>query len=132
MFAKKVLKKYKMRSRHAVVFAMQGDLGAGKTTFVQGFFRGLGLKNRAPSPTFIIMRRHGLKRGHFKNIFHVDAYRLKNAAALGVLDFENVLSDPKNIVLIEWADRVKGVLPKGTAWLKFKHGRRENERTIAI
>lgn len=115
----------------ALVFALKGELGAGKTTFVQGFFRGLGLKKRAPSPTFIIMRRHALPRQR-GNVFHVDAYRLRKAADLGVLDFDDVLANPKNIVLIEWADRAKQILPKSAVWLTFRHGKQENERRIMI
>jgi tRNA threonylcarbamoyladenosine biosynthesis protein TsaE len=115
---------------------LKGNLGAGKTTFVQGFFRGLGLKKRAPSPTFIIVRRHSLPRGLKKrkltNVFHADAYRLKNAKHLAALGFKETLADPKNIVLIEWPERAKGILPMGTIWLTFKHGKRENERHIMI
>lgn len=121
------------RRRGAAIFALQGDLGAGKTTFVQGFFEGLGLKKRAPSPTFIIMRRHTLRgRRRFSNVFHVDAYRLKDARALITLGFEDILTDPNNIILIEWAERAKKILPKNATWLKFKHGRKENERSIGI
>ena len=134
--------------RGAAVFALVGDLGAGKTMFAQGFFRGLGLKRRSPSPTFIIMRRHTLsrrahaahtpyaphraRRGTFSNVFHVDAYRLKSARHLAALDFKDVLSNPHNVVLIEWADRVKKIIPKGAIWLHFRHGKRENERSIIM
>jgi tRNA threonylcarbamoyladenosine biosynthesis protein TsaE len=123
------------KSAGALVFALKGELGAGKTTFVQGFFRGLGLMKWAPSPTFIIMRRHALpwRRGRaFSDIFHVDAYRLKKAADLGALDFDDVLGNPKNIVLIEWGDRAKQILPKNAIWLTFRHGKHENERRIMI
>jgi tRNA threonylcarbamoyladenosine biosynthesis protein TsaE len=116
--------------RGALVFALRGDLGAGKTTFVQGFLKGLGLKKRAPSPTFVIMRRHVLKHKKFSNIFHVDAYRLKNAEQLDALDFKAVLADPRNIVLVEWADRVRSALPARAIWLRFEHGKKENERAI--
>lgn len=137
-FAREALRRRSKR-RGATVFALQGDLGAGKTTFVQGFFKGLGLKKRAPSPTFIIMRRHAL-RGHagrpatFKNVFHIDAYRLKKAKDLAALDFQEIADDPQNIILIEWADRARGILPKGATWLVFAHGTRgrENERSIIM
>lgn len=111
---------------------MTGDLGAGKTTFTQGFFHGLGLKKRAQSPTFIIMRRHALKKSKFKNIFHIDAYRLKKPEHLEMLGFKELAEDPKNIILIEWAERAKKIIPKTALWLNFKHGKKENERTIII
>src|SRR5579864_2248672 len=80
----------------AIVLALKGDLGAGKTTFVQGFFRGLGLKKRTPSPTFVIMRRHALPNHKtFLNIFHIDAYRLKKAADLQALGMENIFNDER-------------------------------------
>jgi tRNA threonylcarbamoyladenosine biosynthesis protein TsaE len=118
----------------ALVFALQGDLGAGKTTFTQGFFKGLGIKRRAVSPTFVIMRRYGIrkKKSPFSNIYHFDAYRLKKAEDLEVLEFDDILSNPKNIILIEWPERVKEVLPKHTVWLKFEYGKKENERKIDL
>lgn len=118
----------------AFTIALSGDLGAGKTTFVQGFLRGLGFKRRAQSPTFVIMRRHSLPRGtrRFKNVFHVDAYRLKRGRDLGMLGFKEVLADPRNIVLIEWPERARGILPRPALRIAFRHGKTERERTIII
>lgn len=130
-----------MHGKRALVFALRGELGAGKTTFVQGFLKGLGVRKRAPSPTFVIMRRYALpragahagKRGIFKNAFHVDAYRLARAKRhLAALGLGKILSDPENIILVEWADRAKGVLPPGVIWLTFRHGKNANERHIII
>ena len=125
-----------VKKKGAIALALKGNLGAGKTTFVQGFFKGLGLKKRAPSPTFIIMRRHSLprwlKKRKLTNIFHVDAYRLKNAKHLATLGLKETLADAKNIVLVEWPAVAKRILPKGTTWIVFKHGKHENERHIMI
>jgi len=118
-------------SRGALIFALAGELGSGKTTFVQGFFRGLGLK-RAASPTFIIMRRTALKSRKFKNVFHVDAYRIKKPKELSALGFRDILENPQNIVLIEWAEKIKNILPKRAFWLRFRHGKKENERKISL
>jgi len=114
------------------VFALQGDLGAGKTTFTQGFLKGLGSKKRVTSPTFVLMRRHTLSNKKTKNFFHIDAYRLKEPEHLAALELEVILSDPENVILIEWPEQAKKFLPKNTTWLKFKHGKKENERIIAI
>ncbi len=115
------------------VVVLSGELGAGKTTFVQGFFRGAGIKKRALSPTFVIMRRYRLApRKKYSHIFHIDAYRIKNAEQLSSLAFDETLADPKNLILIEWGERIKSVLPKSARWLEFRHGRKENERTITI
>ncbi len=128
-FAKTILKS-KPRRSGATVFALSGELGAGKTTFVQGFFQGLGIKKRAISPTFIIMRRHAIKNKRFANVHHVDAYRIKRTGDLGPLGFEKIFQDQRNIILIEWAENIKKILPKGTMRLKFRHGSKEHERTI--
>lgn len=114
----------------ALVIALDGDLGAGKTTFIQGFFRGLGLKRSPMSPTFILMRRTAIRAGHFRNVYHMDAYRLKEAGELKALDFDLIKSDPRNIILVEWANNIKKALPKDSVRIKIRHGRNENGRTL--
>ncbi len=98
------------------VIALSGDLGSGKTTFVQGVAKGLGVSNRIISPTFILLRKYG-------NFYHVDLYRLeenieKEVRNLGVFD---IWKDPKNIVVIEWAEKIKDMVPKGAKWIKFEN-----------
>jgi tRNA threonylcarbamoyladenosine biosynthesis protein TsaE len=123
-----------------IVLALQGDLGAGKTTFIQGFMKGLGSKKRVTSPTFILMRRHKVGGATkttktpkpFSNVFHIDAYRLKKPEQFGVLGLEDILKDPRNIVLIEWPEQAKKLIPKNALWLKFEYGKKENQRTITI
>jgi tRNA threonylcarbamoyl adenosine modification protein YjeE len=129
----------KLKINGPVVIALQGDLGAGKTTFVQGLMKGLGSKNRVASPTFILMRRHKLSTGAalskaktFSNVFHIDAYRLKKPEQFDVLGLEEILKDPKNIVLIEWPEQAKKLIPKSALWIKFEYGEKENERKITI
>ena len=129
-FARGATGRKKLSTKGALVLALQGELGAGKTTFVQGFLKGLGLKKRAQSPTFIIMRRHKIARGKFKNIFHIDAYRLKAPKQLASLGFHEILMGSKNVILVEWPERVSKILPKNTAWISFKHTKKEHERTI--
>jgi tRNA threonylcarbamoyladenosine biosynthesis protein TsaE len=122
----------------ATVFALQGNLGAGKTTFVQGFLKGMGSKKPATSPTFVLMRRHVLRAGRaggqkkFKNVFHIDAYRLKKPEHAAVLTLDVALNEPDSILLIEWPEQAKKFLPKNMTWIKFKYGGKENERTITI
>lgn len=117
--------------KHARVVALVGDLGAGKTAFVQGFAKALGIKRHLPSPTFLIFRNYGLRTNDFKFLYHADVYRMDDAGELDVLDFDKVLANPDNIVIIEWADKIKKILPKDTIWLNFSHGTKETERTIA-
>jgi tRNA threonylcarbamoyladenosine biosynthesis protein TsaE len=116
----------------AVIFALQGNLGAGKTTFTQGFYKGLGIKKRPASPTFVIMRRAKIKHPQFNNIYHIDAYRLKKDIPLEALGFKEVFSNGHNLVVVEWPENLRSALPKKIFWLKFIYGKKENERKITI
>ncbi|MBI5220456.1 MAG: tRNA (adenosine(37)-N6)-threonylcarbamoyltransferase complex ATPase subunit type 1 TsaE [Candidatus Liptonbacteria bacterium] len=119
--------------KRALVIALAGDLGSGKTTFIQGFLRALGVRGRLTSPTFVLMKKYVLRKRNWKRAFHLDFYRLQQHAQLGPLDFAALLADPQNIVLIEWADRLPRALPsRQTVWLRFHHGQREHERAIEI
>lgn len=118
--------------KSATVVALQGELGAGKTTFVQGFLKGLGSRKRVTSPTFILMRRHRLSGKKIKNVFHIDAYRLQKPDHFIPLELDIIMSEPRNMVLIEWPERAKRFLPKDTVRLRFTYGKKENERTITI
>jgi tRNA threonylcarbamoyladenosine biosynthesis protein TsaE len=110
----------------AMVLALVGDLGAGKTTFIQTFLKSLGVSRRITSPTFLIMRKYP------KNLYHIDCYRIKDQQELMVLGFREVIDNHENLVLIEWADKVKNVLPQDSIWIRIKHGDRENERVFEI
>lgn len=88
------------------------------------------------------MRRHALgsarasktarARSKLLNVYHIDAYRLKKPEHLAVLKFDEILGEPRNVVLIEWPEQAKDLLPKNALWLKFTYGKKENERTITI
>jgi len=101
------------RNQGALVIGLEGNLGAGKTTFVQAFAKGLGIKARLTSPTFVLMKKYG-------SLFHFDCYRIKNEKDLLDLDFKEIIAEPKNIVLIEWAEKIRKFLPKNKIWIKFK------------
>jgi tRNA threonylcarbamoyladenosine biosynthesis protein TsaE len=112
MLAKEILK-HKNNKKLALVFGFTGNLGAGKTTFIQSFAKGLGIKSRLTSPTFVLMKKYG-------NLFHLDCYRIKDYKDILALDFQEIISNFKNIVVIEWAEKIKKILPKDTVWIKFK------------
>lgn len=91
------------------VIALSGELGSGKTTFAQGFAEGLGIKDKVISPTFLIIRQYKIPSQ--KNFFyHIDLYRLENVN-LRHSGLEEILSEPNNVVLIEWADKIAKDLP---------------------
>ena len=103
----------KKLQNQSVVLGLSGNLGGGKTTFLQGFAEGLKIKEKILSPTFVIMKRFG-------NFYHIDCYRVKNEKDVLGLDFKNIIKDPKNIVAIEWPEKIKSILPKNTIFIKFK------------
>jgi tRNA threonylcarbamoyl adenosine modification protein YjeE len=92
--------------RRCAVFA--GASRAGKTTFVQGLARGLGIREYVQSPTFILVMEHRgtLPDGQPVRLYHVDLYRLEEPGELATFGLEDCLSDPAGIVVIEWADRL--------------------------
>lgn len=94
----------------ALVIALSGNLGAGKTTLVQIMARLLGIKEKVTSPTFTIMKSYPLK-GEFSYLIHMDAYRLENIDELGPLSFPEVLKDKTNLLCIEWAEKIQAALP---------------------
>ena len=101
------------------VFALSGELGSGKTTFVQGFAEGLGLKGRIISPTFILMRKYEVGD---KNFYHTDLYRLEGNIENEVINLGlgELWERPENIVVIEWAEKVEKMIPKAAKWIKFE------------
>jgi len=131
ILAKEVLST-KNRFHAAIVIGLRGALGAGKTTLIQGFFRGAGVKRRATSPTFVLVRRVPIKKKFFRNVFHIDAYRLRRQRDFSALDLEKAMADPKNVILVEWADKAERFLPAETLWITLKHGRTGNERIVQV
>jgi len=116
----------------ALVLGLVGDLGGGKTTFLQGFAKGLGIKEKILSPSFVILRRFEIKDLRFKNFYHIDCYRISKPKEILDLGFKEIISDPKNIIAIEWADRIKKILPKKILILKFDFINHQNQRKIEI
>ena len=110
----------------ALVLALMGDFGSGKTTFAQTFAEALGVKEKTKSPTFIIFRKSKIadkewnKKG-FENFYHFDVYRIHNEKEILNLGWEEIISNPKNIVLVEWADKIEKILPKNCVKIMFKH-----------
>lgn len=120
LFARSLARELKP-GRHATAVALSGPLGGGKTTFTQGFAEGLGVKEKVKSPTFILMQRFALRSKKFSHFYHLDCYRFKNAKEVRAIGLPEVLADSHNLVLIEWAEKIKGALPKRRITVKFSH-----------
>lgn len=134
--AQEILKKKKKRKK-AFVIGLKGELGSGKTTFLQGFAKGLGIKEKVLSPTFVIIKKFQLDNysinqlNNFTFFYHIDCYRIKKAKEILDLDFKKIISEPKNIVAIEWPEKIKRIMPKNTLWIEFNFIN-EKSRKISV
>ncbi|MCH8741331.1 tRNA (adenosine(37)-N6)-threonylcarbamoyltransferase complex ATPase subunit type 1 TsaE [Patescibacteria group bacterium] len=145
VLAKKIIQS-SAKKKHAKVFGLIGDLGGGKTTFLQGFAKGLTIKEKILSPTFVIIKKYKIPRhqssltrrrcgtqqntpapeqslmqgtARYGILYHVDCYRIQKTQEILDLGFKKMISDQKNIVTIEWADRIRRIMPKDTTWIYF-------------
>lgn len=121
------------------IICLSGDLGAGKTTFTQGLLKGLKIKGPYTSPTFAIMKEYRIKNQKLRikknanskkfmihnskfmiqRIFHIDAYRITSKDLLE-LGFKDFAGKPDSIVIIEWPERVKKIIPTNSVWINFE------------
>ena len=139
-----------------IIIGLYGELGTGKTTFMKYFAEALGVKETIQSPTFVIMKSYNTsphlplgrsplsltRRGEeengsflggevFEKLIHIDAYRIEKTAEMLNLGWEELISSPKNIICIEWPEKIRGIMPPHIV-VRFEHNERENERKISI
>ena len=107
----KIAKELVQKLQGGEVLALVGNLGAGKTVFVKGLAKALGIEDNITSPTFVLMKIYQSQHKKIKRLVHVDCYRLEKTEDLTEIGLADYLNDPENIVVIEWADRVVN-LPK--------------------
>jgi len=119
----------------ATVVGLYGDLGAGKTFFTQIVAKTLGVEENIVSPTFVIEKIYAIKNNSaeqkFSHLIHIDAYRLETSAELLHLGWNSIISDPKNLILIEWPERVADIMPKHIK-ISLKHLENETAREVEI
>lgn len=127
-------KKLALQFGPGVVVTFTGDLGAGKTTLIQGILEGLGALPPYPSPTFVLMNEYRLESGLPSNgmvrIYHADAYRV-GAADFEKLGFVEWCTDPEGLVLLEWPERIAEILPAQRIDITLKT-LSETEREIQV
>jgi tRNA threonylcarbamoyladenosine biosynthesis protein TsaE len=125
---------WRRKEHGALVMTLTGDLGSGKTTFLQGFAEGVGVKQRIISPTFILLRKYNIildshigydvhgGKPLLKNFYHLDLYRLEGEVndELVNLGYEEFVNDPESIIAVEWAEKASGVYPDDLLWLKLE------------
>lgn len=132
-FAKELWQKYEEYvGERSIVFALQGDMGAGKTNFTKGLARAMGITELVTSPTFAIENEY---EGKEYKLYHFDAWRLENSDEITALGFEKLIKE-KSVVAIEWADRVSDIVRKYDEeaiiiWVNIKFGKLDNDRVIS-
>ena len=101
------------------VVCLWGELGSGKTTFVQGLAKGIGITTRLLSPTFIIVRRHEIpaRQGFF---YHMDLYRTHTPEDAIAVGFADMVNESESLVVIEWPERLGGLLPGTHVDVRFE------------
>ena len=130
--AETLIKQLRPNNKQATIVGLFGDLGSGKTTFTQIIAELLGVEETVTSPTFVIEKIYLLnKKNKFERLIHIDAYRLDSGQELANLGFEELLKDSKNLILIEWPERVADILPKDLIKINFKFIS-EFEREIGV
>ena len=99
------------------LICLQGDLGAGKTTFVQGIAQGWGSLDSVSSPTFILVNIY--RRADGSQLFHMDAYRLDSTPEAEELDLDSMLVE--GALIVEWPERMAGIIPAERLWVNLEH-----------
>ncbi len=108
-----------------LIIALEGDLGAGKTTFTQQLAKYFGVEETVNSPTFTIMKQYDLNHENFDTLIHIDAYRLESESETKPLYFEEIFKQPRTVICVEWPEIIANILPANIVWLKIEIG--ENE-----
>jgi tRNA threonylcarbamoyladenosine biosynthesis protein TsaE len=116
----------KKEQKTATLVTLTGDLGAGKTSLVQVIAKKLGVTETVQSPTFVILKRYPLSKksflgARFSNLIHIDAYRLVHESELIKLGWNEILADQKNLIFLEWPERIPGIIPKKTHTVSLEH-----------
>lgn len=128
------------------VICLTGELGSGKTTFAQGILRGLGAKGPYTSPTFLVMKKYRITHNtkhttqHKKMLratsyklcdaYHIDAYRVGPKDVLN-LGWKEIIAGKNNVVIVEWAEKIRRIILKRAVWVKFEH-KGEDKRRIVV
>lgn len=123
--------------KQGTVLALVGDLGAGKTTFTQGIAQYFKISDPVSSPTFALVQEYPVEdklHTAIKNIIHVDCYRLSSSQDLLDIGIQDYFDRSDTLVIIEWADQVKDIIPQNAQWIEFSHGDTtlENQRVVTV
>ena len=130
--AKEIWQKYEIHSgKRAIIFALQGEMGTGKTIFTKGLARAMGITELVTSPTFTLENEYSTGR---EKLFHFDAWRFEKSEELRFLGFKDLIKD-KSVVSIEWAEKVSDTIHEFDdeaviIWVRIEFGKVDSERRI--
>jgi len=133
-------KKFAKKLKGGEVIGLIGELGSGKTTFVKGLAEDLGIRENITSPTFVILKEYNILRPkvHLRGVHkkveilvHIDAYRVGNIDDIKSVGIEDYFGRKDVVMVIEWAEKIREILPKNTIYINFKHIN-ENRREILL
>ena len=113
------------------VVCLYGELGAGKTVFVKGLMKGIGIEERVTSPTFTLIHEYNVNHNSIKKIYHIDLYRLENIERVKNIGILELFNENNAVVVIEWAEKMGDLLPKKRVDLFLKQ-LEEDKREIQI
>lgn len=108
-------------SSKATILLFHGELGAGKTSFVQALVKKLGWQGEVLSPTFVIQKQYPVVYPPFELCIHIDAYRLTSGKEMIPLGWTSLIESPQNIICVEWGELIQDVLPKEVTHLYIRH-----------
>lgn len=115
------------------VIALTGPLGSGKTVLVKGIAAGLMIRQKVLSPSFLLLRPYPFHLASQKRtLYHFDLYRLKEMSELIEVGLSEILGNRNNVVVVEWAEKAKRLLPSTALKIKMKYGRTRHERIIEL
>lgn len=120
--------------KRPIILALEGDLGSGKTTFVQGLAKYLSIREKIQSPTFVLAKWYQLPKRFrpLRHFVHIDAYRLEGLREAREIGLPAIIRDREAVAAIEWADRIRKLVPRSATWIRFRHGARPQERSIKL
>ena len=112
------------------MIALKGDLGAGKTTFVQELAKKIGLSEPITSPTFTIAKQYAVEESFCLKLLHIDLYRIDSEVELAPLKFGELIGEEKTLSCVEWPERAPSILPENTIWVEIEIGKEEERRVL--
>ncbi|MBI4039680.1 tRNA (adenosine(37)-N6)-threonylcarbamoyltransferase complex ATPase subunit type 1 TsaE [Candidatus Daviesbacteria bacterium] len=114
------------------IIALQGDLGSGKTTFVQGLARALGVTRRVTSPTFVFVKSYPAQINQQPTVlYHIDLYRSQSAHDVASLGLEDIVADPNVVICVEWPEKAPELFQRATIKISF-YNISDNIRRIVV